>query len=191
MYEGLLCWAATTTYLPDQVRGHYQKNKNQKSIVNKPLYKFIYKNKQAEIPFSTHLWHRCLGQRIPGAIEEFIKQNSENETRMLSCHRSVGHVLHKSESTLLPKSIQSKITHSLESIHSDICEPKRTHMPSGSKYLVTFMEDYSRHTVTSLVKQKNKMLEKLLELMAAPRNKFQWKLQILCTDNRRNTKERK
>lgn len=66
--------------------------------------------------------------------------------------------------------------------NSDLCGPMRTISPGGKKYFLTFIDDFSRYTVTYLLTQKNEVQEKLEEYFAVVENKFGRKMQILRID---------
>lgn len=49
----------------------------------------------------------------------------------------------------------SQTQHPLELIHGDICGPMKTQTPSGDKYVLTFINDSPRYSVTYLIKEKS------------------------------------
>ena len=46
-------------------------------------------------------------------------------------------------------------------IHSDLCGPMQTATPSGNKYLLTFIDDYSRFTVLRLIKSSSRSSKRI------------------------------
>lgn len=51
----------------------------------------------------------------------------------------------------------------LQLIHSDICGPMQAESIGGSKYFVTFIDDYSRCCKVYFIKQKSEVLRKFKE----------------------------
>ena len=55
-------------------------------------------------------------------------------------------------------------------IHSDISEPMPTTSMNGSRYFLTFIDDFSRYTWVLFIKKKSEVLEKFIELKALIEN---------------------
>ena len=51
-------------------------------------------------------------------------------------------------------------TKKLELIHSDVCGPMQVDSVWGSRYFVTFVDDYSRCVAVYFVKHKSELFEK-------------------------------
>ena len=45
-----------------------------------------------------------------------------------------------------PKQCEHRSTELLEIVHSDLCGPMQVESVGGSKYMLTFTDDYSRYT---------------------------------------------
>ena len=58
----------------------------------------------------------------------------------------------------LQKGIESK--GKLELVHSDLCGPMETLSFGGSRYFITFIDNYSRYCQTYFLKKKSEALEK-------------------------------
>lgn len=78
----------------------------------------------------------------------------------------------KSTRLLFPKNSESKSTKSLDLVHTDVCIPMRTASPSGKRYVLTFVDNFSRYTVVYLLRQKTEVEQKLKEYMEMVKNKF-------------------
>ena len=63
------------------------------------------------------------------------------------------------------KSIKSK--EKLQLVHADICEPMQTQSLGGSRYFITFTDDYSRYCSTYFLKSKSEALEKFKEFQTS------------------------
>ena len=78
------------------------------------------------------------------------------------CH---GCVLGKSKRLPFPKKSEHFTSKPLELIHSDVCGP--VHVPSfgGSRYFVSFTDDFSRYVTVSILKTKYGEIEKFKEFL--------------------------
>ena len=68
-------------------------------------------------------------------------------------------------------------------IHSDISDPMPITSMNGSRYFLTFIDDFSRYTWVFFIKKKSKVCEKFFELKALIENAFGIKINILRYDN--------
>ena len=73
--------------------------------------------------------------------------------------------------------------HKLQLVHSDVCGPMQTESVSGSKYFVTFIDDYSRCCKVYFMKQKSEVLSKFKEFEKTFTNECGRNLIRLRTDN--------
>ena len=64
-------------------------------------------------------------------------------------------------------------------MHTDLCGPMHIESLGGSRYLLTFTDDYSRYTTVFLLKRKSKVLCKFKEFVSKMENKSQHKLKKL------------
>lgn len=67
-------------------------------------------------------------------------------------------------------------------IHSDVCGPMRTPPPSGMKYVLTFIDDYSRFSVVYLLKEKSEAFPKFREFISMCETNFRTKPKWIRTD---------
>ena len=68
-------------------------------------------------------------------------------------------------------------------IHSDISGPMPITSMNGSRYLLTFIDDFSRYTWVFFLKKKSEVCEKFSELKALIENASGLKIKILRSDN--------
>ncbi|KRY11615.1 Retrovirus-related Pol polyprotein from transposon TNT 1-94 [Trichinella patagoniensis] len=73
----------------------------------------------------------------------------------------------------------------IELIHSDICGPMPTATPSDHRYMMTFIDDYSRFTVVYLLKTKDEAVDRIKYYVATLHTKFGRNPVTLRTDNGR------
>ena len=67
-----------------------------------------------------------------------------------------------SQAKITKKPHKSVVTNTklLELIHSDLCEFERILTRGGNKYIITFIDDISKHTTIYLLKNKSGAFEK-------------------------------
>ena len=68
-------------------------------------------------------------------------------------------------------------------IHSDISDAMPITSVNGSRYLLTFIDDFSRYTWVFFLKKKSKVCEKFSEVKALIENAPGIKIKILRSDN--------
>ena len=68
-------------------------------------------------------------------------------------------------------------------IHSSINGPMPITSMNGSRYLITFIDDFSRYTWVFFLKKKSEVCEKFSELKALIENASGLKIKILRSDN--------
>ena len=72
-------------------------------------------------------------------------------------------MLEKMHGNPYPKASKSKAAKPYEVIHSDVCGPMQVPSQGGSRYMVTFTDDYSRYTIAYFIKKKDEVLTKFKE----------------------------
>ena len=68
----------------------------------------------------------------------------------------------------------------LELIHTDVCGPMRTETYGGSRYFVTFIDDYTRCCKVYIMRHKSEVMDKFKEYET---NVSGEKIGTLCSDN--------
>ena len=68
-------------------------------------------------------------------------------------------------------------------IHYDISGPMPIISMNGSRYILTFIDDFSRYTWVFFIKKKSEVYEKFTELKALIENASGQKIKILIFDN--------
>eukprot|EP00794_Sanderia_malayensis_P016599 gene16599-biopygen14022 len=81
-----------------------------------------------------------------------------------------------------PKKSQSQTTQLLELVHSDVGIVNIDSV-GGSRYYVTFIDDFSRYTVVHFLKKKSEVLDKFKKFVAVMENLTEKKVKALRTDN--------
>lgn len=127
------------------------------------LYRLDTSNvKTALVSAQMNVWHKRLGHLSPTTISEM---NTRNVVRGLHLAKENSNLTHcegcelgKAHRTTIPKVSHSKSKKLLELVHSDVNGPMEEASLGGSKYFVTFIDDYSKWTVMYTMKRKSDTL---------------------------------
>nr|CCA18867.1 putative polyprotein [Albugo laibachii Nc14] len=71
----------------------------------------------------------------------------------------------------------------LEVVHSDLIGPMRVRSQGGSKYMVTFIDDFSRFIRAHFIQTKGKVFSNFIEFKALVENQFGKRIKCLRSDN--------
>ena len=111
---------------------------------------------------SLKIWHHRLAHVNPAGIEQMIKKNVVKGAKLLPgtfdakiCH---GCVLGKGHRDSFPKHSMSRTNRVLEIVHSDVVGPLEIPSIGGSRYFITFIDDYSKWTVVYMMRKKSDAL---------------------------------
>ena len=63
-------------------------------------------------------------------------------------------------------------TELLELIHSDLCEFEGILTHGGNRYIITFIDDFSKYTIIYLLKNKSDAFEKFQDFLKEVENQF-------------------
>lgn len=132
-----------------------------------------------------HNLHRVFGHRDPEAIKDMCSKNMVDGIKIDDCGiKQQCEVCLKAKLTRLPfpKQSLSKSSKVLDLVHTDVCGPMQTTSPSGKRYILTFIDDFSRFTMIYLLREKSEVKEKFKEYVAMVKNKFSCKPKILRSD---------
>lgn len=81
-----------------------------------------------------------------------------------------------------PRKSENRANERLQMIHSDVCGPMQTPSPSEKRYVLTFIDDFSRYSVIYL-QEKSEVLEKFKEFVETCKTSFDAKPKRIRTDN--------
>ncbi|KRZ49861.1 Retrovirus-related Pol polyprotein from transposon TNT 1-94 [Trichinella nativa] len=132
-------------------------------------------------------WHRRMGHRDPEAIRKLNKEKLANGIDICKCDAENDCEIcltGKMTSTPFPK-VANRAKKQVELIHSDRCGPMPTATPSDHRYMMTFIDDYSRFTVVYLLKTKDEAVDRIKDYVATLHTKFGRNPVTLRTDNGR------
>lgn len=78
---------------------------------------------------------------------------------------------------------ETKSTQILEIIHSDLCGPMETQSIGHAKYILTFIDDFSRKAFVYFIKSKSETLNTFIEFKKYIELQTEKKIKVLRTDN--------
>lgn len=132
-----------------------------------------------------HELHRKMGHRDPAAIRKMASDGLIEGLQIVDCGiKEVCDVCMKGKMTRIPfpKKSASESSALLDLIHTDVCGPMRTATPSGKRYIVTFIDDYSSFTFVILLTHKSEVDETMRCFVALCENKFGRKPKVMRSD---------
>lgn len=136
-----------------------------------------------------HQWHRILGHRDINIVKRIPSSNLVTDMELAGCRSGNSHAVDcilciqgKVTRMPFPKDSKNRSIAVLDLIHSDICGPMQTRTPSGNRYLLTFIDDFSRYTTIYLIKEKSETFQKFKEFHQLVQNQFGKKIKSLHTD---------
>lgn len=134
---------------------------------------------------SQKVWHRRLGHLNHKSMELLNKGMATgisfaNNNLFQQCEVCVkGKQTKKS----FPKKSFNRATEILELVHTDLCGPMPYKSFSGSRYFLTFIDDFTRKTFIYFLKRKDEVFEKFKEWKALVENQVNKKLKAIRSDN--------
>ena len=132
-----------------------------------------------------NLWHKRLGHFHPKGMQRMLASEA---VRGMPPLRFTGQVCHscqlgKHARTKMPKQATHRSTNILELVYSDVCGPFKVNSTGGTRYFVTFIDDYSRKTWVYFVSQNSQVLDKFRQFVHSVTTSTGQPLIALRTDN--------
>ena len=134
-----------------------------------------------------YLWHCRFGHLGMNNVNKLIEENMVNGMDGVSnkndnqfCEACTKGKQHRCP---YPKSADYRASEPFELVHSDVCGPMPVPSFGGSRYFVTFIDNYSRHTFVYFMKNKSEVLEKFKEFNNYAVNATGKPIKILRSDN--------
>lgn len=135
---------------------------------------------------SQEIWHRRLGHLNRRSMDLLKKGMATGIDYSTSKHTPCVACIEGKQSRLpFPKQSYSRATEKLGLIHSDLCGPMSVASFSGAKYLLTFIDDYTRMTFGYFIKSKDEVLPMFKIFKNLVENQTNLKIKKLRTDNGR------
>ncbi len=135
---------------------------------------------------SLELWHLRLGHLNYDSVKNMAK--NEIVTGMKTDSNEFdrdcdGCALGKQSREPFSKNGSERASDILDLVHTDVCGPMHVTSDGGAKYMLTFIDDHSRMTVTYFLKNKSEVLGKFKEYLKMAENFTGKKLKCLRSDN--------
>ncbi|KAG3038242.1 hypothetical protein PC119_g2978 [Phytophthora cactorum] len=119
------------------------------------------------------LWHA----RMVHPNKDALAKTQRVTTGIPSVRKGIGTLCggcmkEKQTVTAFPSRSMTKTKRVLELVHTDVMRPMRTPTTGGAKYVLTFVDDYSRYVAAYFMKNKSEVASKLKEFKGFYEN--QW-----------------
>lgn len=119
-------------------------------------------------PNCLHTWHRRLGHRDPEVVRSIAKDGLADGMKVIDCNvRAVCQCCIKGKLTRkpFPKQCDRGSKAILDVVHMDLSGPM-TSTPSGNRYFLSIVDDYSRMSFTYLLRKKSDAAVKIRDFVA-------------------------
>lgn len=133
---------------------------------------------------SQGLWHRRLGHLnsrsmnlLKSGMATGIDYDVSTYEQCIACIEG------KVTNLPFPKKSFSRASEVLGLVHTDVCGPMPVKSIGGARYLLTFIDDFSRKTFCYSIESKDKVFECFLIFKALVENETNKKIKILRSDN--------
>ena len=135
---------------------------------------------------STLLWHYRLGHLNPKSmktcqIHKLLEGIPNKPFKYISVCE--GCIFGKQSRQKFPSNNHKKTERPLQLIHSDLCGPMQSLSLDGNKYLISFIDDYTRFTILYFLREKSGAFNAFTTYKAYVENHHQSKISTIRTDN--------
>lgn len=130
-------------------------------------------------------WHRKYGHLNMKSLELLSKNNMVRGMDIKNIGKVDCDICLKGKISALPfPKYSSRFSKNiLEIIHSDVCGPMHTSSLSGAKYMVSFVDDFSRKIFIYFIKKKSDVFEKFKIFKATVERETGRKIKVFHSDN--------
>lgn len=136
-----------------------------------------------------HEWHRVLGHRDIDVVKSLSSGELVDGVVFGECNTECSKILNcevclqgKMARVNFPKKSENRTKGVIHLVHSDLCGAMQTATPSGKKYMVTFIDDFSKYTVVELLREKSETFGKFKEYVQMCKTMFNSKPKFIRTD---------
>jgi transposase InsO family protein len=131
------------------------------------------------------LWHRRMGHIN---FDNLVKINKKQGVRDLPLIVKPSdpickHCQHGNQTRVTFKTNEHSTSNPLQLIHIDLCGPTRTKILQGENYFMLLIDDYTRMTWVSFLKNKSEAIDKLKVFKELVENKTDLKINSLRSNN--------
>lgn len=135
-----------------------------------------------------HTWHRRFGHRNIHDIQQLQEKFMVSGIKIQDCGiREICGCCAKGKLSRnpFPKGHANRAKRILDLVHTDLCGPMQATTPSGKRYFMTMIDDYSRFTEIFFLKDKSEVADKIEEYTQYVKNKFGRAPTVIRSDNGR------
>jgi transposase InsO family protein len=131
------------------------------------------------------LWHKRMGHiGFDNLIKVSKKEVVRDMPKIIKPSNSVcRHCQHGKKTRVRFKTKEYSTSKPLELVHTDLCGPTRTKSMQGEHYFILFIDDYTRMTWVSFLKEKSEAFKKFKAFKAHVENETDLKIKCLRSDN--------
>lgn len=132
-----------------------------------------------------HVWHRVCGHRDIEIVKRLVSDGHVTGIHIADCNiKESCDVCAQGKMTRVkfPKVADNHSKSVLDLVHTDVCGPMHTETPGKKKYILTFIDDFSKYTVVYLLNQKSEVFRKLQHFIEMATNMFNKRPKILRSD---------
>lgn len=137
-----------------------------------------------------HEWHSVLGHRDIEVVKTLATGKHVEGVTFGKCTAECSNKLNceiclqgKMSRIKFPKRSENRANDLLQLVHSDVCGPMQTLSPSGKRYVLTFIDDFSRYTTVYLLAAKSETLSRFKEYVEICKTMFGRKPKFIRSDN--------
>lgn len=173
--------------------GHCEINYNHKNIAAGYMQGNMYVLKQPNMACSIaqhsdeciHHWHRVCGHRDIEVVKKLVTDGFVIGAQIVDCGiRETCATCHEGKMTRLKfdKCAEKHSTKPMDLVHTDVCGPMPTETPSKKRYILTFIDDFSRYTCIYLLRNKSDVFDRLKDYIGMVSTMFGRKLKMIRSD---------
>ena len=135
---------------------------------------------------SLEVWHCRFGHINYKYVNELSQKkmvvgvNCSKEDTNQQCEACAKAKMHR---VPVPKASRNRSSRPLHLVHSDVCGPMNVNSIGGSKYVLSFTDDYTKYVTVYFLKNKSEVLSKFQEYESMVTNLTGLKIQTLRSDN--------
>lgn len=125
-----------------------------------------------------HELHRILGHRNIESIKKMLNEELVTGIELKKCQCETQCVVCLQSKMTRKPFVREKANGSkniLDLIHTDLCGPMKTQTHSKKRYLLTFIDDFSRFTKIYLLRNKSEVNAKMMEFVELMKTQFEKK----------------
>ena len=135
---------------------------------------------------SLEVWHCRFGHINYKYVNELsqkktvVGMNCSKEDTNQQCEACAKAKMHR---VPVPKASRNRSSRPLQLVHSDVCGPMNVNSIGGSKYVLSFTDDYTKYVTVYFLRSKSEVLSKFQEYESMVTNLTGLKIQTLRSDN--------